>query len=68
MLFSWSRLVSQDDWISTKKFKPQTFVKKGMSMNMKIISTAFSSKIFPTIQGNLQLLLKVFFKINQTPI
>lgn len=37
-------------------------------MNMKIISTAFSSKIFPIIQGNLQLLLKVFLKINHTPI
>ena len=39
-----------------------------MSMNMKIISIAFSSKMFPTIQGNLQLLLKVFLKINHTPI
>ena len=37
-------------------------------MNMKIISIAFSSKMFPTIQGNLQLLLKVFLKINHTPI
>ena len=35
---------------------------------MKIISIAFSSKMFPTIQGNLQLLLKVFLKINHTPI
>ena len=43
-------------------------MKKGISMNMKIISIAFSSKMFPTIQGNLQLLLKVFLKINHTPI
>ena len=37
-------------------------------MNMKIISIAFSRKMFPTIQGNLQLLLKVFLTVNHTRI